>query len=242
MSYNIHKGFNLWGSQYTFDSLRSYLIESDAEIVFLQECAGQLRPQLKSRTRRGPDSQPFSEQLELLADSIWTDFAYGKNAVFNDGHHGNAILSKFPISVHQNHDLSLNRWEKRGLLHAEIEVQSSPLHLFCTHLNLRQSHRNTQLNLIQDILKIVPQNEPILLAGDFNDWRKSLDKKLTQQSGLSPAFDRPPLTYPSVLPALSLDRIYYRGLELKKSWTGDKTEASHSDHLPIFAEFDLNGK
>lgn len=37
---------------------------------------------------------------------IGRDFAYGRNAVYTQSHHGNAILSPFPIVHFANHDLS----------------------------------------------------------------------------------------------------------------------------------------
>ena len=36
--------------------------------------------------------------------------------VYPKGHHGNAVMSKFPIVQHQNHDVSIAGPEKRGLL------------------------------------------------------------------------------------------------------------------------------
>jgi hypothetical protein len=45
-------------------------------------------------------------QLEFLADEVWSYRAYGKNAVYDHGHHGNAILSKMPFTYHSNHDIS----------------------------------------------------------------------------------------------------------------------------------------
>jgi endonuclease/exonuclease/phosphatase family metal-dependent hydrolase len=37
-------------------------------------------------------------------------------------HHGNAVMSKFPIVHYQNHDVSIAGPEKRGLLHCVLHV------------------------------------------------------------------------------------------------------------------------
>jgi endonuclease/exonuclease/phosphatase family metal-dependent hydrolase len=30
---------------------------------------------------------------------MWSDYAYGRNAVYPEGHHGNAVLSRFPLNI-----------------------------------------------------------------------------------------------------------------------------------------------
>jgi endonuclease/exonuclease/phosphatase family metal-dependent hydrolase len=65
---------------------------------------------------------PSMSQYEFLADSMWSDFAYGRNAVYPDGHHGNALLSKYPIRHHRNLDVSITGPERRGLLHCVLDV------------------------------------------------------------------------------------------------------------------------
>ena len=49
--------------------------------------------------------------------------AYGMNAVYQDGHHGNAIVSRHPIPIWENIDISHHPIESRGLLHCEIEIE-----------------------------------------------------------------------------------------------------------------------
>ncbi len=57
---------------------------------------------------------------EFLADTMWSDYAYGRNAVYPEGHHGNAVLSRFPIEYYENRDISVGNGEKRGLLYCRI--------------------------------------------------------------------------------------------------------------------------
>ncbi|WP_413894647.1 endonuclease/exonuclease/phosphatase family protein [Pantoea ananatis] len=65
---------------------------------------------------------PAQSQYEFLADTLWPQFAYGRNAVYPHGHHGNALLSRFPIASFVNRDVSIAGHEHRGLLHAVLEI------------------------------------------------------------------------------------------------------------------------
>ena len=68
-------------------------------------------------------------QFEFLADSIWSHYAYGKNAIYQHGHHGNAILSELPFAISNNVDVydayvrdGLSPWaEKMSLVHSLID-------------------------------------------------------------------------------------------------------------------------
>ena len=73
-----------------------------ADVVFLQEVLGAAPPPHGARGEK-----VTTPQYEFLADSIWQQYAYGRNAVYPNGHHGNAVLSKFPIVRTSNHDVSI---------------------------------------------------------------------------------------------------------------------------------------
>jgi signal transduction histidine kinase len=74
-----------------------------ADVVFLQEIHGEHKGH-----QANLQDWPNEAQFEYLADSIWHHHAYGKNAVYPEGHHGNAILSKYPIKRWDNLDLTLH--------------------------------------------------------------------------------------------------------------------------------------
>ena len=229
ISYNIHKGFNIFNSRYSMGELSDFFHAHKCDFIFLQEVSGSLR---SKHQKRAKDS--LSNQLEHFADSLWPHYAYGQNAVYTDGHHGNAILSRLPIMDYKNIDLSLNRWEMRGLLHAQIEVKSQPVHLLCTHLNLSEKDRKKQLSTIWEHIKSIPKNQPIIMGGDFNDWKGLFEKDFVRKSKFLPAFKAPPKTFPSFMPLVPLDRIYVRGLEIvDASVITLKWTEQHSDHLPI---------
>src|SRR5437899_3267602 len=113
-TYNIHKGFSQFNRRLMIHELRERLRSLGADIVFLQEVLGQHR-----RHAARFEDWPAEPQYEFLADNMWADYAYGRNTVYAHGHHGNAILSRYPIRWAENEDVTLNRREGRGLLHCE---------------------------------------------------------------------------------------------------------------------------
>ncbi len=216
-SYNIHKGLSHFNRRLTVHDLRERLHALKADIVFLQEVQG---------THAGRASRfshwPEKPQHEFLADTLWTEFAYGKNSVYDEGHHGNAILSRFPIRSWENLDISSHFMESRGMLHCEIKLPDwpEPLHCINVHLALTEDGRRRQVRMIADrIRKSVPQHAPLILAGDFNDWRLRATKYLANELGLNEVFEthhgRPARSFPSMLPLFHLDRIYIRGLDVR---------------------------
>ena len=91
-TYNIHKGFSFFKRRLVIHGVREHLRALNADLVFLQEVQGG-----RARHERRLMNWPEQSQYEFLADAIWPDFAYGKNAAYDAGHHGNAVLSKYPI-------------------------------------------------------------------------------------------------------------------------------------------------
>ena len=90
----------------------------------------------------------------------------------------------------------------------------------------------------------VPAYEPLIVAGDFNDWGVKLDAPM-RALGLHRAGrpGDPPArfnTFPSRLPVFSMDRIYLRGLQcVSTSVPRGAAWARMSDHLPLVAELTL---
>lgn len=241
-SYNIHKGFSvtpLLRRRLTIHDLREKLRALDADIVFLQEVHGQ-----HDRHARRYTDWPSAPQYEFLADTVWNDFAYGRNSVYDAGHHGNAVLSRFPILRWDNQDISHRRFERRGLLHCEIRVPGwdDVVHCVCVHLGLRGHERSRQMEkLRQRIERVVPRESPLIVAGDFNDWRQRaspiLEKSLGMTEASLAAVGSHQRTYPSLLPVFRLDRIYVRGFEVLKVQAHRGPPWSLlSDHLAVSAE------
>lgn len=241
LSYNIHKGFDLLG-RWTLEDMRQALRTTEVDALLLQEVVGENKKLLS----KFKNSSANEKQFEFLADEVWPHFSYGRNAVFPSKHHGNAILSRFPIIGTENTDLTVNRLEFRGLLYAKIEYGSGKfLHLCTTHLNLFSSDRRLQiLKICNWIQNNIPKTEPMILAGDFNDWNQELSAHLANNLGLAEAFQSKYSSYarsfPSISPWLCLDRVYYRNMRiLDAAVLVGMPWLFLSDHLPLLVEVEL---
>jgi endonuclease/exonuclease/phosphatase family metal-dependent hydrolase len=117
LTYNIHKGFNAGNRRFVLHQIRDALIAADADVMFLQEMQGE-----HQRHEKKIADWPILSQLEFLAEHTWPFHAYGKNAVYNAGHHGNAILSKHPFERWENINVSPFPWASRSLLHGVIRL------------------------------------------------------------------------------------------------------------------------
>lgn len=232
-SYNIHKGFSTSNRRFLLDDIRHAIRTVDSDFVFLQEVMGE------SHRKR---STHLQNQFEFLADSIWHHKAYGQNAIYDKGHHGNAILSKYPFIEHKNIDVSQWSMSQRGLLLGRTEIG---VYLLCAHFGLLAFEREAQLKtLVKLVKKEVPAQAPLIIAGDFNDWNLDIHKKITTQlkvqEACSMAFGKPAKTFPSKFPLLPMDRIYYRNIELVDADVlSGKPWSKLSDHCALAAIFSL---
>ncbi|CAM5794608.1 endonuclease/exonuclease/phosphatase family protein [Rhizobacter fulvus] len=239
LTVNTHKGFAFLNRKFVLHELRDAVRVVGADIVFLQEVQGEHHLH-STRIGRWPEVPHY----EFLADEIWPDFAYGRNAVYPHGDHGNALLSKFPIVAHENRDVSIDGHETRGLLHCTLRIpgREIPLHAICVHLGLKESHRLRQLELLGEVIRThVPVDAPLLVAGDFNDWRCRAHATLERSTGLREVFvhanGRAAKTFPAHLPMLELDRIYVRNTKGNTPVPLPREPWSRlSDHAPLAAE------
>ncbi len=236
-TYNIHKGFSQFNRRVVINELRERLRELDADIVFLQEVQGEHLRHPQRHT-----DYPAVPQHEFLADEFWAHHAYGMNAVYNEGHHGNAILSRFPIMQTSNKDVSAHRFESRGLLHCEVEMNGQRVHCLCAHFGLFAKGRRTQMHaLIEYVLSETPPDAPLIIAGDFNDWRNQLSSFLAKELGVHDVCHllagKPARSYPASLPLFRLDRIYVRGFGAQQCnvHVGGKWRRM-SDHAALSAQ------
>ena len=239
-TYNIHKGFSHFNRRMMVHELRHHLRLLDVDLVFLQEVQGE-----HAHHAARVSGWPAQPQYEFLADEVWGDYAYGRNAIYDHGHHGNAILSRFPIISAENQDVSAHRFEQRGLLHCEIDLGGQRAHCLCVHFGLHERGRRRQLSaLTERVRRMVPPRSPLIVAGDFNDWRNIAGRALAAQLDLKEVFrdqrGRPPRTYPSAFPVLRLDRIYARGFDVRHAEVHHGLPWSRiSDHAALSVELEL---
>lgn len=239
LTLNVHKGFDWLNRKFILHELRDAIHEVNADIVFLQEVLGEHQ----QFADKYANVWPKHSQYEFLADEIWGSHAYGRNAVYPHGHHGNAILSRYPIDHWFNHDVSLNGIERRGLLYCHINIGSCRLHAICVHLGLRESHRQFQLNELANMINKLPEQDPVMVAGDFNDWRQKAHDVLYRRCQLveitKESLGRSMRTFPAGFPILRLDRIYVRrNAAFKLNHLSPYPWSTLSDHKPLHAEIE----
>ncbi len=247
LTYNIHKGFSAFGGKLVLKQMKTAFERVAPDLVLLQEIHGEHR-----RHRDRVEDWPMQPQLEFFADRLWGHYAYGKNAIYEDGDHGNAILSKLPFVRWENQNVSDYSWASRSILHGVIldpkQANAKHVHVVCVHFGLLFSERGRQLeSLAERIRREVAPGEPLIVAGDFNDWNEKADAFLSHKMGMRDAFfaihGRRARTFPAYLPVLPTDRIYIRDLDVVSAQVlrGDPWNRL-SDHLPILAEFSLSNR
>ena len=257
-TWNIHKGISTVGTRPRVHGIKQAITAMTPDILFLQEVQG--RHDLLALRHAG--KWPAQAQHEFLAGDTHHS-AYGMNAVYDHGHHGNALLSRFPIESSFNHDVSDHAFESRGILHCVLPIAEVSIHCYVVHLGLFAGSRLRQTEaLIQAVASTAPADSPVLIAGDFNDWTNSLSQTLSDRLHVKEVFDQrlssrsfgsylrrlsgrgpkkaPARTFPAAMPVLQLDRIYVRGFDIHSaqvfygaSW------ARLSDHAPLVAELSL---
>jgi endonuclease/exonuclease/phosphatase family metal-dependent hydrolase len=229
ITYNIRKGKGADGrSAIAMAAVGRALAEHRADLVLCQE--------VFHCSRTG------SSQSGHLAQAMGLSSYYGANKFRVVGHHGNTTFTRLSVERFVNHDISTNRIERRGALYVRLSWDNKPLHVFNVHLGLNRWQRLNQVRQISGLIQeLTLAHEPVLLAGDFNDWNRELDRYIVDDLGFTNALgEQAPhavRTWHSRRPVFSLDRIYIRDLGTYSAGRLDGEPWSElSDHLPLFAD------
>jgi len=182
---------------------------------------------------------PEMPQAEFLAPEGY-EAVYRTNAITKHGEHGNALLSRWPVTTHQHEDMSDHRFEQRGLLHVDLALHGRSVHVIVAHLGLIRASRVRQLAQLQRFVeREVPADAPLIIAGDFNDWGALVQSSFKAMGIVAGAAGRHP-TFPARMPVVQLDHVYARGLVPQGvTVPGGRIWWRMSDHLPLIAEFGL---
>jgi endonuclease/exonuclease/phosphatase family metal-dependent hydrolase len=237
-TWNIHKGVRGVGlsKRLEIHDMVHAVEQFDADIICLQEVRRVNRKEAGYFTR-----WPDLPQADYLAPEGY-EAVYRTNAHTRHGEHGNAVLTRWPVIKHQHEDMSDHRFEQRGLLHAEVLVHGTSVHVIVVHLGLIAGSRRRQLSqLSQFIAREIPPEALLVVAGDFNSpivpiqWAQSALKNKAMTS--SSAAQKHP-TFPSRLPLLQLDHVFARHAQTVSSHVPRGPIWSRmSDHLPLIVDF-----
>jgi endonuclease/exonuclease/phosphatase family metal-dependent hydrolase len=201
-TYNVHRCVGLDGVR-ALDRIATVIEELEADIVALQEVST-------------PDA---------LAEAARTHMLFGETMPG----YGNAIMARVPLAHVDALDLSVRGKEPRGALHVRAIMGEQSLHVIAAHLGLASKERSWQ---IQEILRYARGLSPLLVLGDFNEWRPGFLREIDEALGRSVPLG----SFPSRWPFFPLDRIWLRGGgALRAELTVHRTALTRvaSDHLPV---------
>jgi len=201
------------------DRVARVLEAAQPDISALQE--------IDNRTRRVAQD-PFSYFASLFG---WTAVS-ARTLTAKDGHYGHMILSRWPIESLGEVDLSVRGREPRKAIFGAITSPRGRVIVAAAHLGLFPFERRWQFERLKARIAEIAER-PLIVLGDFNDFP---GRGLAEQSLCPPLEMTPELaTYPSRLPLLPLDRIWYsKPLEMI-TIAAIRDAERVSDHLPLLA-------
>ena len=236
LTYNIHKGIGGIDRRYRPDRIIETLKYYAPDIVLLQEVDEGAR---RSRGDR---------QVDLLGEALAMRYrAYQRNVVLREGHYGNALLSRYPLKNVHDLELTIPLKKRRRALVAHCTLRfaqhTRTLLIYNFHLGLAGFERRIQVRRFLNCQTLVHahRDTAIVAAGDFNDGRGLLGRRLLVPCGFQLASGRVK-TFPALRPWRSLDHVFYRGgLTLDRCFAGRiGISRLASDHLPLVADFHIH--
>jgi endonuclease/exonuclease/phosphatase family metal-dependent hydrolase len=242
LTYNIHRAIGV-DRRFRPQRIVDILVHHDADLALLQEV-----------DEGAPRSRELDLARELAESAGYPHVAAGYNVSLRKGRYGNALLSRWPLAIHRNIDLTVDDRKRRGCLHARVRIEKGhhpprELDVFNLHLGLSSRERTRQIGLLARSAEFVAvdKDAPCLVAGDFNDWRAQLLPifleilEFKSATGLRFGYDAAIRTYPAFSPTGALDKIFFRGPLRLVGARSCRLRAARvaSDHLPIVAEFEL---
>jgi endonuclease/exonuclease/phosphatase family metal-dependent hydrolase len=232
-TYNIHRSRGLDG-RIRVERIARVLEKIDADIIALQEVV----------SREGHSIE--DHQAAYLANRLGRCYAIGETRKHRGGIYGNVTLSRWDFERVQPIDLTVSGREQRGVLRTDIRVRNRLLHIFNLHLGTAHRERRKQAVRLmdKDLLGAVDIAGPRVVLGDFNDWTHGLVTRTLQAelhfNDLAVGLPRK-RNYPSILPLVHLDHIYYdyHFKLVEGGFERDRLSLVASDHLPLVAELSL---
>jgi endonuclease/exonuclease/phosphatase family metal-dependent hydrolase len=227
MSFNIHHGRGT-DDVVNLERIASVISASGAGVAGLQEV-----------DRNFAARSNWADQAAELAELLDYHVAYGANIDADPPapgrprvQFGNAVLSRYPIACWQNTYLFRSASEEqRGLLHVEVDVPGTRLHVYVAHLDAFSE--TDRVRQARQVAEMVDENCPAVLLGDFNA-RPEAPEIGSLRATLTDTW-----TAAADPPAARIDYIFIsqRLRALRTSLSTDDPAAS--DHLPVVSRLAL---
>lgn len=240
MTYNIHSCRGIDGKLRP-ERIARVINHFDPDVVAVQEVDAH-RPRSRSH-----------DQARLIADHLRMNHVFHAMLEEEKERYGIAVFSRYPFRVvksglltHADHRTFR---EARGAIWVKLEIAGrAPFHFVNTHFGLGRGERRQQADelLGKDWIGGIPEDEPVILCGDFNSGpRSKVFRKLAgvlRDSQTLAVAHEPVATFPSLSPFLRLDHVFtsahftVEGVERPHT----PTAVAASDHLPLCVELTLH--
>jgi endonuclease/exonuclease/phosphatase family metal-dependent hydrolase len=190
----------------------------------------------------------IDQSAELVRLTHLSQSLFVHSMDFDSGQYGNSILSRYTFDhVEQRHLDGQGKHEMRSIGIISIII-SNERKLYFGVIHLEDKHENLRLAQVRQAIaicrRVVPDNQPFILAGDFNDLPASqtLNLLLTEGRFRLPC-QQCPATHPSNNPKQTIDYILMNRkawdmFTLKKYRVVNITKVS--DHLPLIMELSFS--
>lgn len=217
-TWNIHGGVGV-DRRFDLDRVMAEVRSWDADIIALQE--------VDSR-RCGEGICAFA----FMGENLGGHRLDARTITAEDGDYGQLLMSRWPFTRSQVHDISIKGREPRCAIEAYTDTPYGELQVVAAHLGLSFRERREQSRRLLEIAG--PRQQTTVVMGDFNDWvrggsvQRDLAADFPDHSRLR--------TFPSFLPVLKLDRIYCRPAGILGPSRTKPDAWRMSDHLPVLAE------
>ena len=230
MTYNVHSCVGTDGKLEP-GRIAEVVARSGADIIALQELDVR-----QSRTDGMHQPQWLAEQLKMLVH-------FTPARACNDGHYGNAILTRFPFAVLSEGRLLRRRGEERAVQWLKVSVEGVDVSILNTHLSIHFRERLLQIEQLlgAEWLAKAERRVPQVICGDlnaspFSPVYRRLKRDLVDAQRANGS--RAAATWPSRLPFARIDHLFTSKsidvghCEVRR----DALSMVASDHLPLVAE------
>lgn len=222
MTWNIHGALGR-NPRFDLDRVVALVKRHAPDIVALQEVDSR-------RARADGLDDPFDLLERLLGHG-----ARARAVTTADGDYGQMLISRWPLSNTEIHDLSYAAREPRRAIRSDVATPAGPVRVVATHLGLSFHERRSQAVALARMMGTVGM--PTIAMGDFNDWvwpgsvRRRLARALPGYTAHR--------TFPAKFPLFRLDRIYLWPRTALVATRTDREARRISDHLPVIADIAL---
>ena len=233
MTFNIQHALDYQNQVIDIELFVNAIKKHGADICCLNEVRG-----------KGP-IDGYTDQTNAIADRLNFNRYFGEAIkVGGTSPYGNAIVSIYsfksaetiliPLTLDRSED---SNYEPRCIIKTVAEINGKEICFLVCHMGLSNAERK---DAVETLCKLIDEiKTPIILTGDFNTHPfdpvlKPIYDRMCDTDEKSEV--RNTFTYPSDIPEIKIDYIFFRDLNCTHSQV---IEEIYSDHFPIIADFEI---